>query len=322
MDFSLLLDTDTLVAVLAAASSFSAILLVTWPYLARDNLEVRMRQVAEERERIRVRERAGLQDRKDLQLLRAPPKKVYQVIVDRFRMTGKAEDSQAARMLHKAGYRGRGPVVKFLAARILTPILTFGVGLAFIFLLWEKDLAFVWKATIGIGALAFGYYLPVILLKNKVDKRQTSIRRAWPEALDLMLICVESGMSVEAAMRKVSEEIGSQSVALAEELNLTMAELSYLQDRRKAFDNLAARTGLDSVRAVVTGLIQAERYGTPVSQVLRVLAQESRDTRMSEAEKKAAGLPPKLTVPMILFFMPVLFAIIVTPAAIQVLSAK
>jgi tight adherence protein C len=146
------------------------------------------------------------------------------------------------------------------------------------------------------------------------------MQRAWPDALDLMLICVESGMSVEASFRKVSEEIASASIELAEELALTTAELSYLQDRRQAFDNLGARTGLDVVKSVVTSLNQAEKHGTSVGRSLRVLAQESRDMRISLAEKKAASLPPKLTVPMILFFLPVLFAVIITPAAIQVMN--
>jgi tight adherence protein C len=124
-------------------------------------------------------------------------------------------------------------------------------------------------------------------------------------------------MSVEAAFKKVAEEIGSQSIELAEEFSLTTAELSYLQERRTAYDNLAARTGLSGVKAVVMSLTQAERYGTPLGQALRVMAQENRDMRMSEAEKKAAGLPPKLTVPMIVFFLPVLFAVILGPAIIQ-----
>jgi tight adherence protein C len=136
------------------------------------------------------------------------------------------------------------------------------------------------------------------------------------------LICVESGMSVDAAFKKVGEEIGSQSIPLAEELALTTAELSYLQDRRQAYENLAARTNIDGVKAVCTALTQAERYGTPLGQALRVLAQEIRDMRMSEAEKKAAGLPPKLTVPMILFFLPVLFIVILGPAAIRVMEIR
>ena len=133
-----------------------------------------------------------------------------------------------------------------------------------------------------------------------------------------MLICVEAGMSIEAAFRRVSEEIGAQSIPLAEELVLVGAELSYLSERRQAYDNLARRTGLEAVQSVAQALIQAERYGTPVGAALRVLAAESREQRMTEAEKKAAALPPKLTVPMILFFLPVLFGVILGPAGIQV----
>jgi len=161
---------------------------------------------------------------------------------------------------------------------------------------------------------------PNLYLKNKIQHRQTSIKRAFPDALDLLLICVESGMSIEAAFRKVSEEVGTQSVALAEEFTLTTAELSYLPDRRQAYENLAQRTGLEGVKAVCLALQQSERYGTPLATTLRVLAQENRDMRMSEAEKKAAGLPPKLTVPMILFFLPVLFVVILGPAAIRVMA--
>jgi len=159
-------------------------------------------------------------------------------------------------------------------------------------------------------------------LKNAITRRQTSIKRAFPDALNLLLICVESGMSVEAAFRRVSEEVGSQSVPLAEEFTLTTAELSYLPERRQAYENLAQRTGLDGVKAVCIALQQAERYGTPLGMTLRVLAQENRDMRMSEAEKKAAALPPKLTVPMIVFFLPVLFIVILGPAAIRVMALQ
>jgi tight adherence protein C len=169
---------------------------------------------------------------------------------------------------------------------------------------------------IGVGYL--GFYAPNIFISNKISKRQKSIRRAWPDALDLMLICVESGVSIEAAIKRVSDEMAQGSPELAEEMVLTNAELSFLQERRVAYENLAKRTQLDIVQAVTQALIQAERYGTPVAQALRVLAQESRDQRMNEAEKKAAALPPKLTVPMILFFLPVLIAVILGPAGIQV----
>ncbi|MEF2073079.1 type II secretion system F family protein [Consotaella aegiceratis] len=317
----LLHDTRTMIALLAGVSSVLAILLVAWPYFQRDHLAARMRQVAEERERIRLRERAGLHDRhRDPMLLRAQPKKLYQLIVERFNLTAKAEDTETAQLLRMAGYRGRGPVVRFLAARILTPTAGFLASNFYMFVVLGDQISLPVKLLIIAAAAAFGYYLPLIMLKNRTTKRQTSIRRAWPDALDLMLICVESGMSIEGAFRKVADEIGMQSAELAEELNLTTAELSYLQDRRKAYENLGLRTGLPGVKAVVTSLIQAERYGTAIGQALRVLAQENRDMRMAEAEKRAAALPPKLTVPMILFFLPVLFAVIITPAVIQIMT--
>jgi tight adherence protein C len=149
-----------------------------------------------------------------------------------------------------------------------------------------------------------------------------SIKRAFPDALDLLLICVESGMSIETALKKVGQEIGSQSIELAEEMMLTTAELSYLPDRRQAYENLAKRVNLDGVKSVCMALQQAERYGTPMASTLRVMSQENRDMRMNEAEKKAAGLPPKLTVPMIAFFLPVLFVVILGPAVIKVMQLQ
>jgi tight adherence protein C len=172
--------------------------------------------------------------------------------------------------------------------------------------------------TYAIGAGLVGAYVPVLMLKNTTTKRQASIRKAWPDTLDLMLLCVESGMSVEHAFKRVAKEIGQQSVALAEELTLTTAELAFLEDRGRAYENLGRRTGLDGVKSVMTALIQADRYGTSVGQALRVMAEEGRDQRMMEAEKKAAALPPKLTVPLILFFLPVLFIVIMAPAMIKV----
>src|SRR5512143_1168415 len=168
-----------------------------------------------------------------------------------------------------------------------------------------------------IAAAYLGLQAPMLFLKNAISKRQLSIRRAFPDALDLLLICIESGMSIETAFRKVAQEIVGQSIALSEEFTLTTAELSYLQDRKVAYENLAKRTGLEGVKSVCLALQQAERYGTPLGHSLRVMAQENRDMRMNEAEKKAAALPPKLTVPMILFFLPVLFVVILGPTGIK-----
>ena len=311
-----------LIALSAALSVFSAVIVVSWPYLARDSLGTRMRQVSSERERIRARERAKLEAQKKQASLRHEPKKFFKEMVDRFNLAKQAEDGAMVRMLRQAGYRGQNPVFAFLTLRLIAPILMFALTAFYVFVVLRLDQSLFIKLGIVLALAYLGYYAPTIYVKNKIGKRQASIRRAWPDALDLLLICVESGMSVEAAFRKVSEEVGAQSVPLAEELSLTTAELSYLQDRRKAYENLAERTGLEGVRGVVTSLIQAEKYGTPVGHSLRVLAQENRDMRMSEAEKKAAALPPKLTVPMILFFLPVLFVVILGPAVIRVMGLK
>ena len=323
MNLDLLTDNpQAIIAICAALSVFSAIVVLSWPYLARDELGSRMRQISSERERIRARERAKMEAQKKQASLRLEPKKFFKDIVDRFNLTKQVEDGGMVRMLRMAGYRGQNPVFVFLTLRLIMPAALFAVAILYIFFIIQLDQPFFLKLGIALVVAYLGYYAPTIYVKNQITKRQKSIRRAWPDALDLLLICVESGMGIESAFRKVSEEIGAQSVPLAEELSLTTAELSYLQDRRKAYENLGERTGLEGVRAVVTSLIQAEKYGTPVGQSLRVLAQENRDMRMSEAEKKAAALPPKLTVPMILFFLPVLFAVIITPAAIQVANIQ
>ncbi|RWL99808.1 type II secretion system F family protein [Mesorhizobium sp.] len=311
-------EPDKLAAVMAAFAAFSSALVVSWPYLFWDSLPQRMRKVESERQRIRKRERERLNAEKHPVSLRAEPRKLFKQIVDRFNLAKQAERGELVDTLRMAGYRGHAPVVTFLAVRLIAPVVIFALSLLYILLVVRPavPLLLVLAMAAGIGAL--GYYAPAIYVRNRITKRQKAIRRAWPEALDLLLITVEAGMSIEAAFRKVAEEIGAQSAEVAEEITLTTAELSYLQDRRQAYENLGRRTGVEGVRAVVTSLIQAEKYGTPLGQALRVMAQENRDMRMSEAEKKAAALPPKLTVPMILFFLPVLFAVIVTPAAIQI----
>jgi tight adherence protein C len=243
-------------------------------------------------------------------------------IVDRFNLRKALADEKTVGRLRMAGFRGQAPLVVFLFARVTLPLLFFALAMFYIFAIIQLEQPPLINVLIAIAVAYVGFYAPNLYVSNVASKRQKSIRRAWPDALDLLLICVESGMSAEAAFRKVSEEIGTQSVELAEELTLTTAEMSYLPERRQAFENLGKRTGLETVRSVMTSLIQAERYGTPLGQSLRVLAQENRDQRMTDAEKKAAALPPKLTVPMILFFLPVLLAVIVGPAAIQIMEIR
>jgi tight adherence protein C len=205
---------------------------------------------------------------------------------------------------------------------MVTPAVAMVTTAVYLFVLTNLEQPTMIKVGLCIGMGYLGMHLPYLFLKNQITRRQLSIKRAFPDALDLLLICVESGMSIEAAFRKVSQEIGAQSIPLAEEFTLTTAELSYLPDRRQAYENLAKRTDLEGVKAVSMALQQSERYGTPLGTTLRVMAQENRDMRMSEAEKKAAALPPKLTVPMILFFLPVLFIVILGPAAIKVMAIQ
>jgi tight adherence protein C len=176
------------------------------------------------------------------------------------------------------------------------------------------------KIMIILAAGGAGFALPTIIVSNMIQKRQQQLMKAVPDALDLLVICVEAGSSLEGAFNRVADEIGEVSIDLAEEFGLTTAELAFLADRREALDKLSQRTGLPAMKSLTTSLIQAEKYGTPLGSALRVLSQENRDARMSAAEKKAAALPAKLTVPMIVFFLPVLFIVLLGPAVIMALA--
>jgi tight adherence protein C len=316
-------DTKFLSMLFASVAAVATVLTLAMPLLSPDILGKRMKSVALEREKIRQRERERMaRGDKEKVNLRPSPKQYMSKVVERFNLTKWLAQEEAREKLVQAGYRGQAPYVGFLFFRMVTPAALFLFALFYLFLVVQFDQPPIIKFGICLAAAYGGMQLPYLFLKNRIAKRQLSIKRAFPDALDLLLICVESGMSVEAAFKKVSAEIGSQSVALAEELTLTTAELSYLQDRKQAYENLAKRTDLDGVKSVCMALQQAERYGTPLAQTLRVMSQENRDMRMSEAEKKAAALPPKLTVPMILFFLPVLFIVILGPAAIRVMATQ
>ena len=315
-------DPQVLFAVFAAIAVFATVVTIGQSFFERDRLATRIKSVAVEREAIRARERARLASQPNRVSLRNEPKAYMRQVVEKFNLRKALADDGTVNRLRMAGYRGQAPLVAFLFARLVLPLVLFVVALVYIFTFAQIDQPPIIKVLIALLVAYIGFYAPNLYVSNVIAKRQQSIRRAWPDALDLLLICVESGMAAEPSFRKVSEEIGVQSVALAEELSLTTAELSYLQDRRQAYENLAARTGLEQVKSVMTALVQAERYGTPLGQALRVLAQESRDQRMNAAEQKAAALPPKLTVPMILFFLPVLFGVIIGPAAIQFIAVQ
>jgi tight adherence protein C len=311
-----LIDPLTIAGTLAALACFATIVTLAAPAMAEDKLGSRLKEVAKKREELRKRSRAELA-RGGASLQHKNANQFAKRMVDRLDLQKALADDQLTEKLIRAGMRGNAAQTMFYFYRAALPI---GFGLAALFYIFTAgaDMGLQMKLASVVGAAAFGFYAPNLYLKNLADKRRSKIMQAFPDSLDMMLICVESGMSIEMALQRVGQEIAPASVELAEEFALTTAELSYLPERRMAYENLARRTNHPGVKAVAMALTQAEKYGTPVGQALRVMAKENRDLRLSEAEKKAASLPPKLTVPMIVFFLPVLFAVIIGPAMIQV----
>jgi tight adherence protein C len=314
-----LLQIETMILILVGLAAFATVITVFAPAFENDKLGARIKAVNQERDKLRSAQRAQLNANASPRLREKQKQTIYGSLVNLLNLRKIFQADASREALRMAGLRNENHLMTYLASRVISPILLSLFALFYANLLFA-DRPMTWRiAAIGIG-LVVGYALPGLMVSNYVKKRQLSIRRAWSDAMDLLLICVESGMALEPSMARVAKEIGTQSIPLAEEMSLTVAELSYLQDRRKALDNLGKRTGLDTVKAVVTSLVQAEKYGTPLGTALRALAQENRDARMAEAERKAAALGPKLTVPMMLFFMPVIFIVLLTPAVIKVME--
>nr|TFG52436.1 MAG: type II secretion system F family protein [Hyphomicrobiales bacterium] len=318
--FGLLLERDFVIAALSAIAAFATVLTLAYPLLTGNALNARMKTVTTRRDELRRSQREAFAAKARKGQLRNEPVGLMKRTVEKLNLQKFLQSPADKERLARAGFRAPRHVIAFTFFRLLLPPAAFACTAIYVFLLADLEWIFPLKAAVAIGGATLGYYLPDVFISNRIQKRQQSIMRAFPDALDLLLICVQSGMSVEAAFNRVSTEIGSQSSELAEELALTTAELSYLPDRRVAFSNLAGRSGHPGVKAVCAALVQSEKYGTPVGQALRATAQENREMRMAEAERKAAALPPKLTVPMMLFFLPCLFIVILGPAAIQYLQ--
>lgn len=314
-------QSEMLVVALAATAVFTAILAVAWPYLFATSRAERLRRIRDERETIRVRERAARLGASPTLRQSAGTPMQRALARLRFRKAaaepGESRTVVLAATLRKAGFRDQSAVQTYLAAQVVLPVAMVGLALIWAYVLRDRPPGgLTLAAVLGVAAV-LGHFGPGIYVKNATQKRQKAILKTWPDALDLLLICVEAGMTIETALRRVAEEMAGTAQELASELNLTTAELAYLQDRSQAFRNLGERTGLHSVRSVVSSLLQSEKYGTSLATSLRVISQEQRDQRLIDAEKKAAALPPKLTVPMIVFFLPVLFVVILVPAAIR-----
>ena len=315
---NILFDRNFDITAIAGVLAFATIVTLGLPLLDRNALGTRMKAVSERREELRAKHQATLKQQRGA--LRTEPVTFMKQTIERLKLANLLESEDTRDKLTQAGLRGQAPLVTFMFFRFVMPFIVFVAALFYLFVVTHFAWSGLIKFCAALGAGLFGFYLPDVFISNLIQKRQQSIMRAFPDALDLMLICVEAGMSIESAFTRVASEIGSTSVELAEELGLTTAELSYLPDRRQAFDNLAKRCGHNGVKAVASALNQAEKYGTPLGSALRVTAQENREMRMQEAEKKAAALPAKLTVPMILFFLPCLFVVILGPAIMKIMA--
>jgi tight adherence protein C len=313
-----LTDPANLFAAVVAIAAFALFIMFVMPLFATNTLDKRLKSVANRREELRRRSREALSQKAGKASLRQTDESLYKRVVERLHLRRLIEDDSVADKLGQAGFRGPRPVSTYYFFRFLLPLLLPPIVGVYLFGINGFGLPLMGKICACMVAMFIGFYAPTVYISNVASKRRVSIMQAFPDCLDLLLICVESGMSIEAALQKVSEEIGGTSIELAEELTLLNAELSYLPDRRTAYEGLAKRTNHPGVKAVTMAMIQAERYGTPLGSALRVMAKENRDLRLSAAEKKASALPAQLTVPMILFFLPVLFAVILGPTIIRV----
>jgi tight adherence protein C len=308
---------DNLFAALVGLFAFLTIVMLFGPLFGGNKLEARLKSLSSRREELRKRSREALA-LNHASALRQADTGLAKKIVEQFQLNKFLADPKVAEKMAQAGYRGPKPITRFYFFRLIMPFVFGAVAAVYLYGISQFDLAGNMKLTGVVAAFVLGYYAPNIYLKNQISKRRDSIVQAFPDSLDLLLICVESGMSVEAAIQKVAGEIGGRSIELAEEMTLLGAELSYLPERRMAYEGLAQRTNYPGIKSVTTAMIQAEKYGTPLGSALRVMAKENRDMRLMSAEKKAAALPAKLTVPMILFLLPVLFVVILGPAILKV----
>ncbi len=307
---------DNLLLVLLTAVAFMTVLAVWYALLERDPMERRARVLADRRAELRgnmLKDRS--QNRRQQESL-----SVMRRVVKLFKLAQSQQSGKLTDRLAHAGLRSRDAVTVFLFFKVAMPVL---LGAAVFFLVYLLEIGHLSPALRLCAVLAgavLGFFAPELYVSNLTSKRKLALSRGLPDALDLLVICAESGLSLDVALKRVGNEIGAANPELAEELELTSIELGFLPERRQALMNLNRRTDIPAIRGVVNTLLQTEKYGTPLSQSLRVLANEFRDQRLMRAEEKAARLPATLTVPMIVFILPVLFIVLIGPAIIQVIN--
>ena len=319
-DFAaIIFDPANIIMALGAVGMFLGVFAIATPFLQKDQLSPRLKAVAERREELR----ANMQAKKSR--AQRPGRKetmnIVTKVLGRLNLKNQIDDKDLRMRLAQAGWRGQGPATMFVAARVVMPIVMALVAAILFFGLNLFKLSFVMQCLSVIGGLGLGYYLPNVTVKNAATKRQEEMTLNFPDTLDLLLICIEAGLSLEAALTRVVKETGESAPQLAEEMGLLTAELGFLGDRRQALNNFAGRVGTQEAKGLVTSLVQSEQYGTPLTVALRVLSDENRASRMSRAEQKAGSLPAMLTGPMIVFFLPVVFIVLLGPAVIQIMNS-
>jgi tight adherence protein C len=304
---------EDVVTLLAGVSAFLTVFAVWYGLLVPQQSSRRVRELAQRREQLRAGVIAPAR-RKNRQGSTSFMRRVVTSL--------NLQRSQRAEMitgkLAQAGWRSNDALVRYLFFKATLPIIFGAIAVVLLYGLNAYQMAAPMKMLSTAGAVLFGFMGPDIFIKNAIGKRQKALRRGLPDALDLMVICAEAGLSLDAMLKRVSEEFAQSCAELAEELQLTSLEVGFLPDRRQALQNLNNRTNLPGIRGVVNALIQSDKYGTPLAQSLRVLSHEFREERMLKAEEKAARLPALLTVPMILFILPPLFIVLIGPAILRV----
>ncbi|MGZ9097370.1 MAG: type II secretion system F family protein [Micavibrio sp.] len=313
------INIDVLIVALSALAAAGSFVAVVIPLMNRTEKKERVRSVIEKKRKVlfeQTREQSAKGYKPDEKAMSASESVAASFKMQQ--MLGDMGDKIRNQML-QAGYRNPAAPVKYMVIRLVLPVIL----VLFCMLVLTKGDKQVSNSIIMfilLAAAGIGYGLPKLLLKNQIVKRSQEINLAFPDALDMMLICVQGGIGLEQTVNRIAEEISENSPVLAEELGILSAEMAMLNDRRRALQDFARRVGSGAAKSFATALIQAEQYGTSVSQAMRVMSDELRDQRMAMAEQKAASLPPKLTVPMILFFLPVLFVIILVPAVLQAMD--
>jgi len=311
-------DVIWIATMLSAVATFAVLMAIYAATTAKDPMSRRVRALNERREQLKAGIVASTNKRKKLTNRNEAADRVRSIL-SRFKMLQDDQLQKTQQRLMQAGIRNKDLAFFIIFARFVLPVVLGITAVVLIYLVnyWPTWGGFRRYATVA-GALIGSYKAPDIWLKNKVTKRSHAIRKGLPDALDLLVICAEAGLTVDAAFGRVSKELGKAYPELGDEFGLTAIELGFLNERRQAFENLAQRVDLDAVRGVVTTMIQTEKYGTPLASALRVLSAEFRNERMMRAEEKAARLPAIMTIPLILFILPTLFVVILGPAACSI----